>query len=147
MRPNRWLVRRTRIANSKLGRSSAKSCSPSTSVVRRVIGGILIVEAAIAGLATLQAIPALAGYDPIAIVLILAGAAIGALQLISGVQLLEQRASGPTLATTALALSAIVTTMVVGFRLAPSDVYYWYRWQFVAGYWIYAGAAIWYLRR
>ena len=149
--------------------------------MRRVIGAILIVEAAIAGLATLQAIPALAGYDLVAIVLILAGAAIGALQLISGVQLLERRASGPTLgpfplssneqvaefrskvprsltgwhfeevgtalATTALALSAIVTTMVVGFRWAPSDVYYWYRWQFVAGYWIYAAAAIWYLRR
>ena len=115
--------------------------------MRRVIGAILIVEAAVAGLATLQAIPALAGYDAIAVVLILARAVIGALQLISGVQLLERRESGPTLATTALALSAIVTTMVVGFRWAPSDIYYWYRWQFVAGYWIYAAAAIWYLRR
>jgi hypothetical protein len=115
--------------------------------VRRLIGAILILEAAIAGLATLQAIPALAGYDAIAVVLILARAAIGALQLIGGVQLLERRESGPRLATAALTLSAIVTTMVVGFRWAPSDVYYWYRWQFVAGYWIYAGAAVWYLRR
>jgi hypothetical protein len=114
--------------------------------MRTALGAILIVEAAVASFAALQAIPALAGYDAIAVVLILAGAGIGALQLISGVLLLERQESGPRLATTALALSAIVTTLVVGFRLAPSDVYYWYRWQFVAGYWVYAAAAIWYLR-
>jgi hypothetical protein len=115
--------------------------------VRRLVGAILIVEAAIAALGTLQSIPALPGYDAIAIVLILARAGIGALQLISGVLLMEQRGSGPALATIALGLSAIVTTMVVGFRWAPSDVYYWYRWQFVAGYWVYAVIGVLYLRR
>lgn len=113
----------------------------------RVLGAILIGEAAIAGLATLQSLPALPGYDVIAVVLILARAGIGALQLISGVLLMEKRAPGAALARLALFLSAIVTTMTVGFRWAPSDVYYWIRWQFVAAYWVYALAGIWYLRQ
>ena len=89
--------------------------------MRRLIGAILIVEAAIAGLATLQSIPALAGYDAVAVVLILARAGVGALQFTSGLLLMEKRAPGGTLARLALFLSAVVTTMAVGFRWAPSD--------------------------
>lgn len=115
--------------------------------MRRLLGAILIVEAAIAGLATLQSLPALPGYDAIAVVLILARAGVGALQLTSGVLLMEKRAPGAALARLALFLSAIVTTMTVGFRWAPSDIYYWIRWQFVAGYWVYAVSALVYLWR
>jgi hypothetical protein len=115
--------------------------------VHRLLGAILIGEAAIAGLATLQSLPALPGYDAVAVVLILARAGVGALQLTSGVLLFEQRPPGTALARVALILSAIVTTMTVGFRWAPSDVYYWIRWQFVAAYWVYAVGAIWFLRR
>jgi hypothetical protein len=115
--------------------------------MRRLIGAILIVEALLAVLSTLRSLPDLPGYDAAAIVLVLAGAAVGALQLTSGVLLLERRPPGPPLGQAALLVSAILTTLVVGFRLAPSDVFYWIRWEFVAGYWAYAIIAILLLRR
>ncbi|HYN10374.1 MAG TPA: hypothetical protein VES67_23505 [Vicinamibacterales bacterium] len=114
--------------------------------MRRLLGAFLIVEAALAALSTLQSLPALPGYDPIAVALILARAAVGALQLSSGFLLVEKRPAGPALGQAALLASAIVTTLTVGYRLAPSDVYYWIRWQFVAGYWAYAVGGIWLLR-
>jgi len=114
--------------------------------VRTALGALLIVEAAIAALSTLQSLPALPGYDPVAVALILARAAVGALQLSSGYLLVEKRLAGPALGQAALLASAIVTTLTVGYRLAPSDVYYWIRWQFVAGYWVYAVGGIWFLR-
>ena len=115
--------------------------------MRRLLGLVLIVESALAGLSTLQLLRAIPGYDAVAIMLILARAAVGALQLSSGYLLVEKRPPGAVLGQAALVCSAIVTTLTVGFRLAPSDIYYWIRWQFVAGYCAYAGLAIWFLRR
>jgi hypothetical protein len=112
-----------------------------------LLGLILIAEAALAGLSVLQALPALPGYDAVAVSLILAGGGVGALQAASGVLLLEKRDPGPILGQAALLLSAILTTLVVGFRLAPSDIYYWIRWEYVAGYCTYALVGIWILRR
>ena len=114
--------------------------------MRRLLGLILIAEAMLAGLSTLRSIPDLPGYDAIAITLIVASAAVGALQLTSGVLLLERRLPGPALGRIALLLSAALTTLVVGYRLAPSDIYYWIRWEFVAGYWLYSAIGIWVLR-
>ena len=113
--------------------------------MRRLLGLILIAEAMLAGLSTLRSIPDLAGYDAIAITLIVASAAVGALQLTSGVLLMERRLPGPALGRIALLLSAALTTLVVGYRLAPSDIFYWIRWEFVAGYWVYAAVGIWML--
>lgn len=114
--------------------------------MRRLLGLILIAEAMLAGLSTLRSIPDLPGYDALAITLIVASAAVGALQLTSGVLLLERRLPGPALGRIALLLSAALTTLVVGYRLAPSDIYYWIRWEFVAGYWLYSAIGIWVLR-
>ena len=114
--------------------------------MRRLLGLILIAEAILAGLSTLRSIPDLPGYDAIAITLIVASAAVGALQLTSGVLLVERKLPGPALGRIALLLSAALTTLVVGYRLAPSDIYYWIRWEFVAGYWAYAAIGIWALR-
>jgi len=111
--------------------------------VRRLLGLILIAEAMLAGLSTLRSIPDLPGYDAIAITLIVASAAVGALQLTSGVLLVERKLPGPALGRLALLLSAALTTLVVGYRLAPSDIYYWIRWEFVAGYWAYAAIGVW----
>jgi hypothetical protein len=113
----------------------------------RLLGLILIVEAALAGLSVLRSLPALPGYDAIAVALILAGGAVGALQAASGVLLLERKPQGRALGQTALVLSAVLTTLIVGVRLAPSDIYYWIRWEFTAGYWTYALIGIWILRR
>jgi hypothetical protein len=115
--------------------------------VHRLVGVILVVEAVFAALSLLQSLPALPGYDAAAVALILAGGAVGALQLTSGYMLVEKQRGGPVLGRAALLVSAIVTTLTVGLRLAPSDIYYWYRWQFVAGYWIYAIVGIWVLGR
>jgi hypothetical protein len=115
--------------------------------VRLLLGVILIVEAAFAGLYTLQLIPALAGYDAIAVGLILARAGVGALQLTGGWQLVQKAPSGPALARLALLLSAVLTTMIVGWRLAPSEIYYWIRWEVVTGYWAYAVVGAWSLTR
>jgi hypothetical protein len=81
------------------------------------------------------------------VALILAGGAVGALQAASGVLLLERKPQGRALGQTALVLSAVLTTLIVGVRLAPSDIYYWIRWEFTAGYWTYALIGIWILRR
>jgi hypothetical protein len=115
--------------------------------VTRLLGAILIVEAMLAILSTLRSLPDLPGYDAITIVLVLAGAAVGALQMTSGVLLFERKPSGPPLGQAALLFSAVLTTLVVGFRLAPSDVFYWIRWEYVAGYWVYVLIGIWILRR
>ena len=115
--------------------------------MRRLLGLILVAEAALAGLSVAQSLPALPGYDAISIALILAGGAVGALQAASGLLLLERRPQGAALGQASLVSSAILTVLVVGFRLAPSDVYYWLRWRFVAGYSVYAFLGIWILRR
>jgi hypothetical protein len=117
-------------------------------LLRRLLGLILIAEAGLAGLSVLQALPALAGYEAVAVSLILAGGAVGALQAASGMLLLERERKdpGPVLGQAALFLSAVLTTLVVGFRLAPSDIYYWIRWEYVAGYLVYAALGIWILR-
>jgi hypothetical protein len=126
-------------------RSSAEM-SPEV-LLRRLLGLILVLEAVLAGLSVVRSLPALPGYDAIAVTLILAGGAVGALQAASGFLLLDGKLPGPALGQAALLLSAIHTSLVVGFRLAPSDVFYWIRWEFVAGYWAYATLAIWILRR
>jgi hypothetical protein len=115
--------------------------------VRRLLGLILVGEAALAGLSVAQSLPALPGYDAISIALILAGGAVGALQAASGLLLLERKPQGAALGQASLVSSAILTVLVVGFRLAPSDVYYWLRWRFVAGYSAYALVGMWILRR
>ncbi len=115
--------------------------------MRRLLGFVLLLEAALAALATLRAVPSLPGYDAIANIVILARAAVGALQLAGGLMLVERKPPGPALARAALLASAVVTMLVVGLRLAPSDVYYWIRWQFVASYWAYVLVGIWILRR
>ena len=114
--------------------------------MRRLLGLILVAEAALAGLSVAQSLPALPGYDAIPIALILAGGAVGALQAASGLMLLERRPQGAALGQASLVLSTILTLLVVGLRLAPSDVYYWLRWKFVAGYSAYALVGIWILR-
>ncbi|HEX7780084.1 MAG TPA: hypothetical protein VF424_12625 [Vicinamibacterales bacterium] len=116
-------------------------------LVRRLLGVILIGEAALAGFSVTQSLPALPGYDAISIALILAGGAVGALQAVSGLMLLEGRPQGAALGQASLVLSAILTLLVVGFRLAPSDVYYWLRWKYVAGYLVYAVVGMWILQK
>ena len=81
------------------------------------------------------------GYDPVAKLLIVARGLVGALQFAGGWTLMARRPAGSVLARAALVAAAIVTTLDVGFDLAPMDVYPWWRWQVTAAYWLYAAVA------
>jgi hypothetical protein len=74
-------------------------------------------------------------------VLILARGLLGALQFAGGWMLANRRPAGVVIARWALLAGAALTVLDVGFRLAPTNIYYWYRWQATAAYCIYALAA------
>ena len=82
------------------------------------------------------------GYDPVAKLLIVARGFVGALQFAGGWTLAARRPAGHVLARAALLVAAVITTLDVGFDLAPMDVYPWWRWQVAGAYWIYAIVAI-----
>jgi len=92
-------------------------------------------------------LPQISFYDPVAIVLIIARGLLGALQFTGGWLLANHRPAGPTIARWALLGGAAITVLDVGFRLAPSGIYSWYRWQVTATYVAYALAAAWWLGR
>jgi len=111
-------------------------------VITRLIAFALIAEALFSALRLATLLPQLGIYDPLAIGLIVARGALGALQFTGGWMLANHRPAGPVLARWALAGGAVLTVLDVGFRLAPSNVYYWYRWQYTGAYLAYAAMAI-----
>src|SRR5512132_3559539 len=98
-------------------------------VLTRLIAFLLIAEALFSALRLATLLSQLGIYDPVAIALIVARGALGALQFTGGWMLATHRPAGPVLARWALAGGAALTVLDVGLRLAPSTVYYWYRWQ------------------
>jgi hypothetical protein len=82
-------------------------------------------------------VSSLPGHRWYAVTLILARGALGALQYAAGTRLHTDALGGRTLATTALLSAAVLTTIDLGFNLAPVPVYPWWRWQVVGGYWAY----------
>ena len=96
---------------------------------------------------TAELLPQLPTYDWVAIALILARGVLGAAQFVSGWLLANRRPQGFAMAPYALLASAALTCLEVGFNLAPTNIYYWLRWQVTGAYAVYAlGAAI-YLKR
>jgi hypothetical protein len=102
----------------------------------------LLLESAFNALHVAALLSVIGGYDPVAKLLIAARGLVGALQFAGGWTLAARRPAGPVLARTALLVAAVITTLDVGFDLAPMDVYPWWRWQVTAAYWIYAMVAI-----
>jgi hypothetical protein len=92
-------------------------------------------------------VPSLAAHDARAVFVIIARGFVGAVQLASGTFLLVNRPSAPALAQLALALSAVVVALEVGFGFAPTSLDPTYRWPIVLVYWIYALGWIVVLRR
>src|SRR5262245_12491290 len=115
-------------------------------VITRLVAFALIAEALFGALYLSNYLTYLAGYDPIAIALILLRGLLGAIQFAGGWMLANRRPTGAVLARWALIGGAILTILIVGFNLAPTSVYHWYRWQFCAAYCGYAALAIWTLR-
>ena len=89
----------------------------------------------------------LPGHRWYAVTLILARGALGALQYAAGTRLHTDALGGRTLATAALLSAAVLTTIDLGFNLAPVPVYPWWRWQAVGIYWAYALLATFLVRR
>ena len=92
-------------------------------------------------------LPQLSAYDFVAITLIVLRGLVGAWQFVSGWLLANRRPQGLAMAPWALVASATLTLFEVGLNLAPTDIYYWLRWQVTGGYAAYAVAAAVYLRR
>ena len=92
-------------------------------------------------------LPQITFYDPVAIALIVARGLLGALQFTGGWLLSSHRPTGPVIARWALIAGAALTVLDVGFRLAPTSIYSWYRWQVTAVYIVYAAVGVWVLSR
>lgn len=107
-------------------------------MLRKVIATLLRVEAILNALYVAGLLSALPGHRWTAVTLILARGVVGALQYVAGTRLHNDEPSGRTLATMALLSAAALTTLDVGFNLAPTPIYPWWRWQTVGIYWTYA---------
>jgi len=85
----------------------------------------------------------LSAYDFVAITLIVLRGLVGAWQFVSGWLLANRRPQGLVMAPWVLLASAALMVFEVGLNLAPTDIYYWLRWQVTGGYALYAiGAAV-----
>ena len=116
-------------------------------VISRVIAFALIAESLFGALYVTTLLSSLQGYDAVAVALIVARGLLGALQFVAGWTLANRRPVAVVLARWALAGGVILTVLMVGFYLAPTDIYHWYRWQWTAGYCIYATLGIAVIRR
>lgn len=112
-------------------------------VIARIIAFLLIAESMFGALRLSGLISQLGIYDALAIALILARGALGVLQFSGGWLLANHRPAGAVFARWALVAGAILTVFDVGLQLAPTDIYYWYRWHVTVAYGLYAMAAIW----
>ena len=86
-------------------------------------------------------------YPPETIGLIAIRVVVGVLEFASGWMLMGRRPFGRTLAIVSLLASAGLGTLEVGFNLAPTRIFPAYRWPTVIGYWAYAIAAVWAIRK
>ena len=114
-------------------------------VVVRIIAFLLIAESMFGALRLSVLLAQFGIYDALAIALILARGALGVLQFTGGWLLAHHRPAGVVFARWALAGGAVLTIFDVGLQLAPTNIYYWYRWQVTGAYAVYALAAIWWL--
>jgi hypothetical protein len=106
----------------------------------RVLGFLLILESFLAALYLSQLISALPGHDASVVALILARGGAGALQFTAGWLLISRRPTGVVVARWAIVCAMAWELLAVGFNLAPTGVYPWWRWQVTGAYALYAGA-------
>ena len=110
-------------------------------VISRLIAFLLLAESLFGALNFTQLLPQLSIYTPLTIALILLRALVNAFLFVGGWTLANNRPQGPALARYALLTSALLTVFDVGLNLAPSNIYYWFRWQVTAAYCTYAVVA------
>lgn len=107
-------------------------------MLRVVLAPLLIVEALMTSLWIARHLPGLMARDSVTVVLLAIRAMVGALALVSGMWLIERRPIGAATARVTLVASAALTTLELGWRLAPSNLDPAWRIPVIAGSWIYA---------
>ncbi len=108
----------------------------------RMLAALLFLES-LAGVFYLSGlISALPGHDASVIGLVILRGVVGALQFAGAWMLFARRPPGVPIARAALVGSMVWTLLAVGFNLAPTGVYPWWRWQFTAAYGFYVLAAL-----
>jgi hypothetical protein len=110
--------------------------------ISRLLAFLLIAESLFGALYVSSLIAYVGNYDGVAVALILARGVLGALQFIGGWLLANRRPAGPVLARFALVAGAVHVVLSLGFNLAPTDIYYWYRWHVTTAYCAYALAGV-----
>jgi hypothetical protein len=115
--------------------------------MRHILAILLMLEGLSTGLWVTGLLPTLVVYDAVALALIALRALVGVLAFASGWWLLSRRPLGVVMARWALLLSAVLTTVEIGGRLAPSNLDPAFRWWYVTAHWVYAVAGTWWLTR
>jgi hypothetical protein len=115
-------------------------------MLTRLIAFLLIAESMFGAVRVAGLVPRLGEYDAIAVIFILLRGVVDAVQFAGGWMLASTRPQGFALAQWGFVAAAGLTVFDVGFNLAPTDIYYWMRWQVTVGYAVYALAAAAYLR-
>src|SRR5262245_15033446 len=113
----------------------------------RILALLLIAEGVWTLVWLTQLLSSLGWRDKSSVALILVRGIVGAMQLSTGWGLANRRPSALSLARWVLFFSAGLLTVEVGWRMTPTDLDPTYRWPVVIAYWLYAGAAVWFLRR
>ena len=108
----------------------------------KTIGLLLVAEAAFAAFYVAQLLSALPGHDASVTALISLRGLVGALQFVAGWMLMTRRAPAVTVARWAVVAAAAWVLLGVGFNLAPTSIYPWWRWQATAAYFLYALALL-----
>jgi hypothetical protein len=111
-----------------------------------VLSLLFLLESLLAALYLSQLLSALPAYDAPVVAVILARGVVGALQFTAGWLLRTRRPTGVVVARWAIVCATVWVLLAVGFNLAPTSVYPWWRWQVTAAYGLYAGVVLLMLR-
>ena len=112
-----------------------------------VISWLLIGESLWTAMGLAQRSGTLAVYDNVALTLLAARGLVAVAQLVAATWLQRRHQAAPTLASSVLTASALLFVLELGFRLAPTSVVPGWEWIYVGAYAVYAGIAIWIVRR
>ena len=112
----------------------------------RIAAFLLIAEGLLDVLWLANIVPVIAAHGPLTIVLLIARGLVAAALLMSGWLILEGRPPAAAIARGALLASALLITLEIGLRLAPSNLDPTFIWPLVVIYWLYAIGLRWYLK-
>ena len=115
---------------------------PAPNPLRLLLSGLLSAEGVLGALWVAEQVPSIATVAVAPLLVIVARAVAGALQLTSGWLLIARRLPAVAIARVAVLASVVVTTVGIGGRLTPTDMDPAFRWYAVAIYAAYAGGLL-----